>query len=436
MFDTLSQKLFGIFSRFSRTRTISEQAIADALVRMHDELLAADVPYAIAEDLVNDVKREVLEKKVSNTLDAGDFFIKIIYDRLVSFLSAPQGISFAMQKPPIRLLVMGLQGAGKTTSITKIAHVLQQQKINNIMVTSLDYTRPTGREQLALLAKTLNVPCYQNKAASSLDAARTLGQQRPAALLIDTAGSMHINERMIQELREITTIVAPTYRLLVLDGFTGQEALSAAQTFEHTIGIDGIMLTKMDGNPRAGAALACARVVQKPIVLIGTGERAIDYEFFQPERIAKRILGIGDLESLLERVKQHTNQHDHEHIQQRFLSGNFTLDDFAQQLDMMQRIGSLGSLMRLLPRGVTGGLSNEQLTQSENSLRRFRVIIDSMNKHERCCPALMDKSRIARVAKGAGVCQAEVKNLLAKFEESKQFAKLIRKNGLLGKFFN
>jgi len=435
MFDTISQKFYDLFSRFSKTRTVSDRLIAETLTRVQEALLAADVPYEVAKAFVVEVQQEVIDKKISSAIDAGDFFIKVVHDRLVQYLSVSSGDrSFIVHGA--RVMVMGLQGAGKTTSCAKLAYRFVKNAVNPVLVSSVDYTRPAAHEQLKLLAQQVAAvtsfePAQKDVLAATRSVVQYASSHNMQALILDTAGRMHEVENLMAELAQVRDLVRPTYKLLVLDAMTGQQVLAVAEAFEAAVGVDGVFLTKMDSDTAAGAALACTYVLKKPIVLVGSGEHVQDSEDFYPDRIAQRILGMGDVQSLLDRVNERIAIDDQKHMQERFLSGNFSLDDFSQHMDMMKRLGSLVHIMRFLPGGM--GVSAEQLRQGEQAMRRYRVMIDSMTCNERLYPALLDKSRISRVAKGAGVTQAEVRELLAKFEQSKQFVKLIRKTGLLRK---
>lgn len=434
MFENISQKFYNLFSRFSKTRTVSERSIAQTLTSVQEALLAADVPYVVTQAFIAEVQQEVIDKKISAAIDAGDFFIKIVHDRLLSYLSvASENRSLVAQDA--RVMVMGLQGAGKTTSCAKLAYRFAKNALDPVLVSSVDFTRPAAHEQLKILAQRAGVvsfePVHTGILAATQHVMQHVARHNVQALILDTAGRMHIEQSLLDELAQVAALVRPTYRLLVLDAMMGQQVLAVAQAFDAAVGVDGVFLTKMDSDTAAGAALACTYMLKKPIVLIGTGEHVEDSEDFYPDRVAKRMLGMGDIQSLLDRVSERIASSDQQSLQEKFLSGSFSLDDFAQQMDMMKRLGSLAHIMRFLPGGMA--VSREQMRQGEQLMCRYRVIIDSMTRDERLCPVLLDKSRVARVARGAGVTQAEVRELLAKFEQSKQFVKLIRKTGLLRK---
>lgn len=442
MFDFLSEKFSTIFSSLVGTSKLSEDNIEEAIVKVQDSLLESDVPYDIVQQFIAQVKEEAIGQKVVKSLNPADQFIKIIYDRLVNFLSvADKQTQFSLPSCAT-LLVMGLQGSGKTTSIAKLVYFLKKKGLKkNILVASVDFYRPAAIDQLGILAKQVGVDFYRAQSTDPIEAAREIQRRFNDGsydlLMLDTAGRLHVDGQMLQELKDLDAIIQPSKKILVLDAMTGQESLNVAKAFEQAVGFDGALLTKTDSDTRAGASFAFAYALKKPILFVGTGEKVDELAQFYPDRAAKRILGMGDIDTLLERANEQIKQEEQDAAAKAFMSGEFSLDDFARQMDMMKRIGSLGSILKFLPgmSGMAGQLSKEKIAQGEQEMKRFRVIINSMTADERRFPSTIDKSRTARIAKGAGVTQADVRALLEKFEQSKQFVKLLKKNKSFGNFF-
>jgi len=435
MFDFLSEKFSNIFSRLVGTHKLSESNIEEAIQKVQDSLLEADVPYDIVRQFIQQVKEEVVGQAVLSSLKPADQFIKVIYDRLVDFLSATGKEADFLLPSKATMMVMGLQGSGKTTSITKLAYFFKKKGLKkNILVASVDFYRPAAVEQLEILAKQIEINFYRAQSDKPVEAAREILQKFNSGnydlLILDTAGRLHIDNKMLQELKDLDALMHAAKKVLVLDAMTGQESLNVAKAFDQAVGFDGALLTKTDSDTRAGASFAFAYALKKPILFVGTGEKVDELAKFYPDRAAKRILGMGDLDTLLERADEQIKKEEQESATKAFMSGEFTLDDFAKQMDMMNRLGSLSGILKFLPGmgGLAGQLSPEKVAQGEREMKQFRVIINSMTRDERRSPALINKSRIARIAKGAGVTQADVRALLEKFEQSKQFVKLLKKN--------
>jgi len=442
MFDFLSDKFSTIFSRLVGTDKLSEGNIEEVLQKVQDLLLEADVPYNVVQRFIAQVKEEAVGQKVLKSLNPAEQFVKIIYERLVDFLSTAGKEGDFELPASATIMVMGLQGSGKTTSIGKLAYFLKKKGFKkNILVGSVDFYRPAAVDQLEILAKQAGVDFYRAQSKSTIEAAREIQQKfndgNYDLLMLDTAGRLHVDNEMLQELKDLDSIIRPSKKLLVLDAMTGQESINVAKAFGQAVSFDGALLTKTDSDTRAGASFAFAYALKKPILFVGTGEKIDDLAKFYPDRAAKRILGMGDIDSLLERADEQIKKEDQEAAAKAFMSGDFSLDDFAKQMDMMKKIGSLGNILKFLPGmgGLAGQLSPDKVAQGEDEMKRFRVIINSMTEDERRSPALINKTRIARIAKGAGVTQADVRALLQKFEQSKQFVKLLKKNKSFGNFF-
>ena len=368
------------------------------------------MPYDIVQQFIAQVKEEAIGQKVLKSMNPADQFIKVIFDRLVEFLSAAgKDAQFSLPLKAV-VMVMGLQGSGKTTSIAKLAQFLKKKgQKQNILLASVDFYRPAAVDQLEILAKQVGVDFYRAPSKDPLTAAREIKQKFNEGnydlLMLDTAGRLHVDNEMLQELKDLNALMNPSKKVLVLDAMTGQESLNVAQAFDQAVGFDGALLSKTDSDTRAGASFAFAYALKKPILFVGTGEKTDELAQFYPDRAAKRILGMGDLDTLLERANEQIKKEEQEAAAKAFMSGDFSLDDFAKQMDMMNRIGSLGNILKFLPGmgGMASQLSKDKIAQGEEEMKRFRVIISSMKADERRCPDIIDKSRIARIAKGAGV---------------------------------
>lgn len=440
MFDFLTQKFSSIFSSITKQTHLSEQNMQGVLEQIKDTLIESDVPYDTVQTFMQGVSQEVVGKKIVSGLRPSEQFIKIVYDKMVSFLGgqATQD-SFTFQIPSV-ICVMGLQGSGKTTSIGKLAYFIKQQaqkrgKDRKILCASVDFYRPAAIDQLEQLTRTVGVDFYRSSQANPLAAARDImqyfKQHGYEHLLFDTAGRLHVDEEMMQELSAVTKIIDPKYSFLVLDSMTGQESLNVAKTFSDSVGFDGAILTKMDSDARGGAAFAFRYELKKPIYFMGVGEKVDQFEMFRPERIAKRMLGMGDLLTLVENAQDKIKQSEQESITRSIMSGQITLDDFAQQLTMMSKLGSLSSIMKFMPGMGQMKMSEQDAQRGEQEMKRFKAILSSMTKKERMRPEILDGSRKKRVAQGAGVDVAAVNLLLQRFEQSKQFVKLLKKNRFL-----
>jgi signal recognition particle subunit SRP54 len=439
MFDFLSSKFSSIFSVLKREKHFTESDVEKLMSEVHDALIEADVPYDVAMAFVAEVKRDVVGKKIAGSLRPDEQFMKIVHDKVVNFLggASNQETVFAFQIPST-IMVMGLQGSGKTTTVSKLAAYVKDQgkkrgKERRILLASVDFYRPAAIDQLEILAKTVGVDFYRAQATDPVVATREIKdyalKNSYEILMVDTAGRLHVDQAMVAELKKVDAELKPKYKFMVLDAMTGQESLSVAKTFNEEVGFVGAVVTKMDSAARGGGAFAFRYVLQKPILFVGTGEHVNDFELFRPERVASRILDMGDILTLVERAHEKIEQDQQQKMSQAFESGNLTLQDFADQLAMVSKLGSLSSLMKYMPGIGSLSLSPETVEKGEVELKRFKTIIASMTPNERLVPAVLNKSRKQRVAKGAGVTVNDVDMLLTKFEQSKQFVKLFKKIG-------
>jgi signal recognition particle subunit SRP54 len=438
MFNFLTNKISDIFGSLTGKNKLTAGNIDVVLNDIKDSLLQADVPYQVVEQLVGEVKNEVLGQKVLNGLNPGEQFIKIFHDRLKEFLGGSASFS-AFQIPSI-IMVMGLQGSGKTTTIAKLAHyvkelALKKGKERKILLGSVDFYRPAAIEQLEILSKQVGVDFYRPNTVDPIQAASAICEKWRAGgydyLFLDTAGRLHVDSSMLHELRQIDSNLSPKYKLLILDAMTGQESLKVAEAFEQAVGFNGAVLTKMDSEALGGAALAFRYMLKKPVYFTGVGEKIDDLEQFYPDRIATKLVGMGDLQTLMEKAqdKLKLSEQDQNQSIENFKNGRLSLDDFAQQLEMVSKMGSMSKIMQYMP-GLSGvNLTPEMVQKGDLEVKRFKSILSSMTAKERRVPQVLDASRKQRIAKGAGVNVQEVNYLLQKFEQSAQFVKLFKKQG-------
>lgn len=435
MFEFLSTKFSSVFTRLVGANQLNENNIADSLQKIKDVLLEADVPHQIVEQFLQEVTDEVIGKKIVKNLKAGEQFIKIVHEKLLQFLGGRSDQEFKFQKHSI-IMLLGLQGSGKTTTLAKLAHLLQHGPSSNgarVLLASVDFNRPAARDQLEVLAKSVGCAFYKSIATTPLEAAKEVCDYYKKNafdyLLLDTAGRMHIDALLIEELRQVDMYIKPRYKIVALDAMLGQESLSVAQSFQEGVGFDAAILTKMDSGARGGVAFAFRYYIKKPVLFVGVGEKIDDLELFRPERVANRIIGVGDIQSLIEKAESKIKKADQDDLERSLKAGKLTLNDFAKQMDMMNKIGSLSQVLKYLP-GMPGmTITPEMIQKGEQEMKRFKAIISSMTMKERLYPALLDKSRKERVAKGAGVKVAEVNALLARFEQTQQFVKLFKRMG-------
>lgn len=439
MFDFLSKRFATIFDRFGKNKVLTADNMQETMHTIKDALLEADVPHSLVEVFVEDVQKEVVGQKVLKSLKPGEQFVKVVHDRLKEFLGGTVQQDFAFKTPAV-VLVMGLQGSGKTTSIAKMAHFAKQQnKDANILLASVDFYRPAAIDQLEILAKSINASFYRSPLTDPVDAAKDIHAFYKAnkfdLLFLDTAGRLHVDNTMLHELQQIKLMLQPEYNFLVLDAMTGQESLNVARAFDQAVGFDYAMLSKMDSDTRGGAAFSFRYALKKPIVFIGMGEKPTDLDMFRADRMAGRILDMGDVVTLAEKAEKQIAQEDQDSLMASLMKGELTLEDFARQMEMMSKIGSLSGIMKYLPGMGSMKISPEMIEQSERELKKFKAIMQSMTKKERLTPKILNTSRKERIAKGAGVGVADIHLLLSRFEQNQQYVKLLSKFGRGQGFF-
>jgi len=430
MFDTLGDRLGGVFKRLRGKGRLTEADVNDMLAEVRTALLEADVNVGVVRSVVDRIRIQAIGAQVSSALDPGQQIVKIVNNELVALLGGETlKISYASQ-PPTVVLMAGLQGSGKTTSAAKLANWFKSQGRNPMLV-GADLQRPAAVEQLRVLGGQINVPVFSEPgdpvatAAKGLAEAQSLGKD---VLIVDTAGRLAIDAEMMQQVADISRAVQPHYTFLVVDAMTGQDAVTVAKSFDETLSISGVILSKLDGYARGGAALSVKEVIGKPIAFAATGEKIDAFEQFHPDRMASRILGMGDVLTLIEQAERVFEKEESEKAAAKLMEGQFTLDDFLDQLQQIKKMGSLSSMMGMLP-GMPKELKNAQI--SDDMLKSTEAIIRSMTPDERRRPEIINGSRRSRIAKGSGTEVADVNRLVKQFSEMQKMMK--RMGGMGGK---
>ncbi len=439
MFESLSDKLKKTLKNLRGQGKLTPEHVDAALREIRMALLEADVNYKVAKDFVEAVRLKAEGQEVWQGLNPHEQVVKIVYDELVELMGGTSSrLVFTKQVPNV-VMIVGLQGSGKTTSTGKISRWLRDNQERKPVLVSVDVYRPAAREQLRVVGGAVGIPVFQDK---ETDDPMTLvrGAMKHAqemgfdTLMIDTAGRLHIDDDLMVELETIKAETKPIEVLFVADAMTGQDAVRSAEVFHERVGITGVVLTKMDGDARGGAALSIKQVIGQPVKFVGVGEKYDAIEPFYPDRITQRILGMGDVLTLIEEVQGKINE-DEAHEQLRKMTSNqFTLEDFRNQLGQFKKLGSMSKLMKMLPEQMTGGmqLSDEQSAEVDHQMKRTEAIIDSMTKHERNESKILDASRKTRIAGGSGTTIGEVNQLLRQYEQMRKMMAQMNKGGLLG----
>jgi len=437
MFDSLSDKLEGALRSLSGQGRITELNIAESMREIRRALLDADVNYQVAREFTERIKEKALGQDVLSSVSPGQQLVKIVYDELVHFLGEThEEISFSAQ-PPTVILIAGLQGSGKTTFSGKLANYFKG-KGRSPMLAAADVYRPAAVDQLEMVAESVGVPVYalregdgsivQDPVRIAKEAMQAARKNARDILIIDTAGRLHVDEQMMTEVSDINSAVNPDEILFVVDAMTGQDAVNTAVEFNQRLNFDGVVLTKLDGDTRGGAALSIRKVVEKPIKFASTGEKMDALTPFYPERMAQRILGMGDVVSLVEKAQEQFDEKQAEKLQKKIRSESFDLEDFLDQLNRLKKMGSMKDLIGMIP-GV--GRQVKDMDIEDDAFKYIEAIIQSMTPEERQQPQIINGSRRKRIARGAGVEVREVNQLLKQFREMRKMMKTMTK--LMGK---
>jgi signal recognition particle subunit SRP54 len=438
MFESLTEKLELTFKRLRGQGKISEKNIDDALRDVRLALLEADVHVKVVKTFLESVKAKSLGQEVLQSLTPEQQFLKIVRDELTVLLGGEHRKLDLKAAPPVVIMLVGLQGSGKTTSLAKLARYLKKDQKRTPYLVPADVYRPAAIEQLKILGAEIELPVYDSNPQTSpitickqaLDEAK---KRFCDLLLIDTAGRLHIDEELMQELKLIKSAVNPHQILFVADAMTGQDAVNQAIGFDQQLGLSGVILTKLDGDARGGAALSIREMVGKPILFAGMGEKLDALEPFYPDRLASRILGMGDVLSLIDKVQQNFEQKEAERLQKVIQKQQFTLEEFQIQLQQIKKMGSMGSLLELIPGGKKLA-SQVDAEKAEKELKRVEAIINSMTLQERRSPAILNGSRRRRIAQGSGTSVTDVNRLMKQFLEMKKMMQRVSKGGMKSLF--
>jgi signal recognition particle subunit SRP54 len=438
MFESLTEKLELTFKRLRGEGKISEKNIDDALREVRFALLEADVHVKVVRTFLDSVKAKSLGQEVLLSLTPEQQFLKIVRDELTGLLGGEHHQLDLKAAPPVVIMLVGLQGSGKTTTLAKLARHLKRDQKRTPYLVPADVYRPAAIEQLKILGGEIQLPVYDSNPQISpvtickqaLDEAK---KRFCDLLLIDTAGRLHIDEELMEELKLIKSAVNPHQILFVADAMTGQDAVNQAIGFDQQLGVSGVILTKLDGDARGGAALSIRQMVGKPILFAGMGEKLDALEPFYPDRLASRILGMGDILSLIDKVQQNFEQKEAERLQKVIQKQQFTLEEFQIQLQQIKKMGSMGSLLELIPGGKKLA-SQVDADKAEKELQRVEAIINSMTLQERRSPAILNGSRRRRIAQGSGTSVADVNRLMKQFLEMKKMMQRVSKGGMKSLF--
>ena len=428
MFEALSDRFDGIFTGLRGRGKLSEADVDETLREIRVALLEADVNFEVVKNLLARIRERCVGDELSGALNPAQQVIKIVNEELTTSLGGETiKITFA-PKPPTVVLMAGLQGSGKTTNTAKLAQWFKKQGRNPIMV-GADLQRPAAVEQLRTLGAQIDVPVFSEPtdpvaaAAAGLAEAARLGRD---VVLVDTAGRLAIDEELMEQVRQISDAVEPHYTFLVVDAMTGQDAVTVAESFHQTLELDGVILTKLDGDARGGAALSVKEVVGRPIAFASTGEKIADFELFHPDRLAGRILGMGDMLTLIEKAEEAFEAEEAEDAARKLLEGQFTLDDFLDQMQQLKKMGPLQGILGMMP-GVPKEVKDVEIDDRE--IGRIEAIIRSMTSAERADPDIIDPSRRERIAAGSGTKSSDVANLITQFREMRKVMKQFRGMG-------
>ncbi len=429
MFDSLTDKLSTALRNLRGVGQLSEANMEAALQEVRTALLSADVHFRVAREFIERVKAKIVGQEVLKGVTPGQQVVKIINDELVALLG--EGTNTLSAARPLKILMVGLHGSGKTTSTAKLGRLLKKKGYNKPFAVACDIYRPAAIDQLEILSKQEDLGFYADRVSrdvpaigeAGLAAAKTAGAD---LILFDTAGRLQIDADLIEEVKKLRARIQPDEVLLVADGALGQEAVNVAKTFHEALQLTGLILTKLDGDARGGAALSIKSITGVPIKFVGTGEKTADFDIFYPDRLASRILGMGDVVSLVEKAAEVIDQKEAEKMAEKMRKADFNLEDFLAQMQQIKKLGSLGGIMGMMP-GMSGVKIDEDA--AESGMKRTEAIILSMTKQERRKPEILNGSRRLRIANGSGVKVVEVNQLMKQFQQMQQMMKMLKGGG-------
>ena len=437
MLENLGNRFQDIFKKIRGHGKLSETNIKDALREVKMSLLEADVNYKVVKDFTNKISEKAIGTEVIRGVNPAQQFIKLVNDELVELLGGTSSKLTKGLRNPTIIMLAGLQGAGKTTFTAKLAKFLKKQN-EKLLLVGVDVYRPAAIKQLQVLGQQIGVDVYSEENSKDVVGIATRAIEKAKEInatymIVDTAGRLHIDETLMEELKELKRAIKPQEILLVVDAMIGQDAVNLAESFNNALSVDGVILTKLDGDTRGGAALSIKAVVGKPIKFIGVGEKLNDIEIFHPDRLVSRILGMGDVVSLVEKAQEVIDENEAKSLEEKIKSQKFDLNDFLKQLQTIKRLGSLGGILKLIP----GIPKIDDLAPAEKEMKKVEAIIQSMTKEERKKPDILKASRKIRIAKGSGTEVSDVNKLLKQFDQMKSMMKMFSSGkmpmGLMGK---
>ena len=433
MFENLTDKITDVFNKLKGKGIIDENSLNEALREIRIALLESDVSIKVAKDFIERVKQKALGKEVIKSVSPSQMVVKIVNDELTSLLGSESYEINLKSKPPAIMLMVGLQGSGKTTTSAKLAKWIEKNKNKKVLMASLDIYRPAAQEQLLTLGadNTIAVLPKQDK-KKPLEIAKIAKKHAENndfdVLILDSAGRNHVDKKMMLEIQEISKFSSFTEIFFISDSLTGQDAVNTATSFSEKVDLTGIILTRLDGDGRGGAALSMKETINKPIKFIGVGEKIDDFEVFHPDRIANRILGMGDVVSLVEKASEQIDKEDAEKLQKKILKGKFSLADYSKQLDQLTNMGGIQGFLKYLP-GMSGLKEKvEQSMENSDIFKKQKAIISSMTKKEKNFPDIVKASRKIRISKGSGTSVQDINKLLKQFKKMSQMMKKMGKN--------
>ena len=435
MFENLSNRLQAVFSGLKKTGSIDETALETAMRDIRRALLEADVSLDVAKKFISEVKQKAIGQEIIRSISPGQMIIKLVNDELINILGSDTAVINIDGKKPASIMLVGLQGSGKTTSIAKLANFIKIKFNKNILLVSLDVNRPAAFEQLQTLANNIDIevlPKVENQTPQNI-AKRAIAAaeiNNIEVILFDTAGRTSIDENLMEELKDLENIINPIETLLTLDSMTGQDTINVAKNFSKKINLTGSILTRIDGDARGGAALSLRMTTGCPIKFIGNGEKIDDLEIFHPDRIANRILDMGDVVTLVEKAAENIDQLEAEKMAERLQHGEFDLNDLLSQINQMKKMGGISSMLKFIP-GMKS-LGDKANNVSDDAIKKQEAIILSMTKFERRKPKMINSSRKKRIAQGAGTVVSEVNRILKQHRKMADMMKKISKKGMSG----
>jgi signal recognition particle subunit SRP54 len=433
MFDTLSDRLEGVFKRLKGQGRITERNIEEALREVRLALLEADFNIKVVRDFVDHVKKKALGQEVLRSLSPEQHLIKFVATELCEVMGGSARELDLKVKPPVKIMLVGLQGSGKTTTLAKLARFLKNERKRHPLMVSTDVRRPAAMEQLRVLGAAIGIPVAESRetedpveiVSRAVMRADVAGHD---TLLIDTAGRLQIDDELMEELERLKVAATPHHTILVADAMTGQDAVNIAQGFHDRLKISGLILTKLDSDARGGAALSVRAVTGAPILFAGTGEKMDALEVFHPDRLASRILGMGDMLSLIEKAQRNYDQTKAKELERKLKKNEFTIEDFAEQLKTIKRMGSIGDLLGMIP-GLKKMAGHADSPEAKQELRRIQAIIDSMTRQERGNHMILNARRRMRIANGSGTSVQDVNRFIKQFEQTRKMMKKITRMG-------